>query len=175
MIESISEVIRKNPYIISDTHFGHLKIKEYCNRPENWEELVIDNWNRIVSPEDTVLVLGDFVLGNREKVEYYTTKLNGYKYIVKGNHDRCNDRAYIHAGIFPINKSGLLHKNIFFTHRPIDTELPRNVWNIHGHIHNLPPKDSYHINVCVEILDYTPVRLSEILSTFHVIIPKNFF
>ena len=40
----------------------HQNIGLYCNRPENWQELIIRNWNELVAPHETVLHLGDFAL-----------------------------------------------------------------------------------------------------------------
>jgi len=34
-------VITPDSWIISDTHFFHENIGRYCNRPENWQELII--------------------------------------------------------------------------------------------------------------------------------------
>ena len=51
-------------YFIADTHFGGEKIRRYENRPfetaVEMDEKLIENWNGIVTEEDTVYVLGDF-------------------------------------------------------------------------------------------------------------------
>ena len=50
-------------YFISDTHFYHHRILEYTNRPfdriEDMNETIIENWNKVVTPKDTVYHLGD--------------------------------------------------------------------------------------------------------------------
>lgn len=34
-------------YLITDTHLGHENIKKYCNRPDNFEKLIENNWKNI--------------------------------------------------------------------------------------------------------------------------------
>jgi calcineurin-like phosphoesterase family protein len=43
------------------------------------------------------------------------------------------------------------------------------VLNIHGHIHNNPAPElsPQHVNVSIEVRDYHPWRLREILENFH--------
>lgn len=77
-------------FFTSDLHFWHANVIKYCNRPyasvEEMNEKLILNWNSVVSPKDTVYVLGDFSLAIRP-VETFTHRLNGIKYLVSGNHD----------------------------------------------------------------------------------------
>lgn len=80
-------------YFTSDHHFWHTNIIKYCNRPfvsvEEMNEALIQNWNDLVLPEDEVYYLGDFSMAARP-VEIYTSRLNGIKYLVPGNHDFCH-------------------------------------------------------------------------------------
>ena len=89
-------------YLISDTHFNHLNIIKYCNRPfetvEEMNEFIIQKWNNTISNDDTVYFLGDFCLGNREKVIELGHRLNGHKILILGNHDRVTKTAFVDAG-----------------------------------------------------------------------------
>lgn len=51
-------------------------------------EMIIKNWNDVVSPDDTVYHLGDVALGPWVEWDGILTRLNGYKILVVGNHDR---------------------------------------------------------------------------------------
>ena len=79
-------------YVTSDTHFNHKNIIKYCNRPFNdvyeMNETLINNWNSVVTPEDIIYHLGDFGFGTKEELQEIFDRLNGYKYLIMGNHDR---------------------------------------------------------------------------------------
>lgn len=79
-------------FFTSDTHFGHARILELSNRPfkdvQHMNEMLIANWNSVVSPTDRVYHLGDVALGTFEESMKCVARLNGYKILVMGNHDR---------------------------------------------------------------------------------------
>jgi calcineurin-like phosphoesterase family protein len=73
-------------------------------------------------------------------------------------------------------KESLLIENedqimLIFSHRPI-VPLEDGWINLHGHIHNVPPPPEgsnlgpNHINMSVEVREYRPWRLGDILKTF---------
>jgi calcineurin-like phosphoesterase family protein len=55
--------IDDSTWIISDTHFFHENIGRYCDRPDGWQDTIIENWNRMIQPEEIVFHLGDLALG----------------------------------------------------------------------------------------------------------------
>lgn len=77
----------------SDLHFGHVKILEYTKRPfdsvPEMNEALIRNWNSVVEPDDMVYVLGDFAMGKIDDTLPLALRLNGTKFLLAGNHDRC--------------------------------------------------------------------------------------
>ena len=58
---------------------------------DNYTERLRENWNRIVSPEDTTVIVGDISWGmTLEEAEAdfaFLHALNGRKLLLKGNHD----------------------------------------------------------------------------------------
>jgi len=79
-------------YFISDTHFFHENIIKYCNRPftslEEMNRTLIENWNATVQQDDEIYIVGDFAFGKPETVHQLTQRLNGKKYLIRGNHDK---------------------------------------------------------------------------------------
>ena len=79
-------------YVTSDTHFGHERIINLCNRPfvsvDHMNDEIVRRWNEVVTPDDTVIHLGDVALGKIDNSLAVVSRLNGYKILVNGNHDR---------------------------------------------------------------------------------------
>jgi calcineurin-like phosphoesterase family protein len=96
--------VTPDTWIISDTHFYHENIGRYCSRPENWQELIIKNWNDQVAPGDTVLHLGDFALGKKTHFELLTGILNGKLFLSTW---RDSDQEFISDNIRSQNKPDL--------------------------------------------------------------------
>lgn len=58
---------------------------------QNYTERIRENWQRLVTPEDTVVIAGDisWAMDIRDTVKdfSYINRLNGKKILLKGNHD----------------------------------------------------------------------------------------
>lgn len=111
-------------YFISDTHFQHANIIKYCNRPfedtKVMDETIIMNWNSVVKPTDIVWHLGDVMLGNRENLADVMSKLNGVKFLVKGNHDTRSNDFYRRAGFKEVYDHPTIIKDfIVLSHEPL--------------------------------------------------------
>lgn len=162
-------------WIISDTHFNHENIIKLTDSPLDRDQLISDNWRQLVGYKEPVLHLGDlFSFKKREQAKGISIAafMSGTKYLIRGNHDHHTDEQYGYIGYKVIPE--FIHefdgKRVLFSHRP---ERDKNGWdiNIHGHIHNNPYDFDYraninkrYINVSIEVMDYKPVRLREILG-----------
>ena len=175
-------------YFISDTHFLHDNIVNYCERPNDHNKLMIQRWNSVVKPEDYVFHLGDFSAGvgkhenGYEKLMKIASLLNGEKHLVRGNHDHYTDKQYINDFGFTSVNDYIVYKNLFLCHYPliideyttgkkleIFTSLREKFKNsnadylIHGHSHMKQFKGK-RINVAVEQINYTPVLESNLTN-----------
>ena len=173
MAADIPFEITLDTWIISDTHFFHENIGRYCNRPNDWQDMIIENWNRLISPEEVVFHLGDFALGKKSNFEWLVSNLNGKILLIRGNHDRLSRTYYeahritlVHDPVLAELKNGI---RLAFSHRPM-VPLEEGLINLHGHIHNNPPPPEgstlgpYHLNMSIEVRDYRPWRLGELLK-----------
>ena len=110
----------KKTWFIGDTHFYHKNIIKFEDefRPfdtvEEMNETLVDNWNRVVQPEDTVYHVGDVVFGGHEKHEIIG-RLNGKKRLILGNHDRCNYAAPYFEKVYGCME----FSNCIITHIPV--------------------------------------------------------
>lgn len=158
-------------FFISDTHFDHVNIIKYCNRPFDTIELMNDalirNWNAVVKPEDEVWHLGDVCI-NYKKAFNFISRLNGKKILVLGNHDGNRKQMLSHGFDETYQDYTMrigIHK-VFLMHRPKPLKgYDAGKWVVHGHTHNHSPKvdlENKMINMSVEWWDYSPVAESEI-------------
>lgn len=162
-----------NCFLISDTHFGHNSIINFVRddgsklRPfscvEEMDELLVENWNKTVKPNDKVYHLGDVVI-NRKSLEILK-KLNGSKVLIKGNHDifKIQDYCKYFKDIRAVHR---IAKIAVLSHIPIHNDsLPNDIFNIHGHLHHrrvlIADKKihPFYYNVSVECIDYKPISL----------------
>lgn len=80
-------------FTISDLHlsFGSNKPMDIFRGWDNHTERLLANWNRLVKPQDTVVLPGDFSWALKledTKADFdFLNKLNGKKILLKGNHD----------------------------------------------------------------------------------------
>lgn len=164
-------LVNDRTWIISDTHFFHVNIGRYCDRPEDWHERIVDNWSSLIAPDETVFHVGDLALGKKENLEDLASLLNGRLYLMRGNHDRRGKAFYQRLGITLIpDPYEILHSSglwLIFSHRPM-LPLRPGALNLHGHIHNklAPALGPRHVNLCVEVRGYRPWRLNEILTPY---------
>lgn len=165
-------------FIISDTHFGHdnmckfvnedgTKVRDFASAAEV-DELMIENWNRVVKPADDVYHLGDVVIARRF-LNLVMPRLNGVKRLMLGNHD-----------IFDVERDYLPHfkrvaayhvmpgEGMILSHIPIVMNTERFKWNIHGHTHaqnahgKIAPDPPRYFNASVERINYTPLAFEDL-------------
>lgn len=153
-----------NIFVISDTHFGHANIIEYCGRPfsstEEMDEAMVDRWNATVRPQDHVYHLGDVAMKRANLA--IVGRLKGQKRLVFGNHDIYDAKDYLNAGFQKLCGMRVLD-GMLLTHVPIHPgSIGRFVANIHGHVHNNEALLFPYVNMSVEVIDYTPVSLESI-------------
>lgn len=176
----------ENIFFTSDEHHGHKNVIKYDNRPfENvyeMTEVLIENNNEMVKPNDKVYHIGDFSWHGPGKTIEIIKRLNGKHHFIMGNHDKVLLKPavqeyaewvkYYHE--LTIQDPTLKHKKILM----VLSHYAMVVWNkshygsimAHGHSHgNL---DEYNIrcnvrriDACVSSHNYFPWNYEEIRDT----------
>lgn len=155
-------------FYTSDSHYGHTNILRYCNRPyKNTHEMnraLIDNWNGVVKPEDTVYHLGDVAMGNRTVLEL-VKELNGHKILIKGNHDRSlNVMKEYFDEVYNELEIILNSRPVILKHKPIIGYFKQ--WRqVAGHVHTRWQSRGRILNVGVDVWNYFPVREEVVVET----------
>lgn len=176
-------------FYIADTHFGHKNIIRYDNRPfrdvKEMDDVLIKNWNKVVSNDDFVYVLGDIGWYDNQKTAAIFHSLNGKKILVKGNHDKiskeienCFEKICDYIEIKDENEK------IILSHYPIHfwNGQFRNSIHLYGHVHNSHqynacesfrkelkqlqdiPMRMYNVGCMIKYMGYTPRTLKYILE-----------
>lgn len=153
-------------FFIADTHFGDDDIRRYENRPfkdtDEMDRVIADNWNRVVSEEDEVFLLGD--IGDVKSLE----NLKGKKFLIKGNHDTMTNEEYRTLGFCEVYDRPVIFESFWIlSHEPLYVNRNMPYANIFGHIHNDPAYRSVSSRsrcVSVERILYTPISFEQIVS-----------
>jgi calcineurin-like phosphoesterase family protein len=142
---------------------------------EEMNEVIIANWNSVVTAEDEVWVLGDFFMGQLTAIEPILNRLNGKIHLVRGNHDQKNRmKIYEARGIDIHDIAYVQYRGRYFVlcHFPNESEefvrmvIEDNsevVW-LYGHVHGKAPKGyvngTYHVGADTNNL--TPISIQQI-------------
>lgn len=181
-------------WFTADWHFNHTRIIELCERPfktvSHMNETIIRNHNELVAPGDNVYVLGDVALGNIDEMPRLVQRMNGRKFLIPGNHDRCwqgnrrvrgiDTQRYIDAG-FEILAGTALYTGGSRPYQWLVCHFPPqgdshgedrfpwwrpkpgpNEWVVHGHTHDNIQVVGHNIHVGVDAWDFKPVNVDEI-------------
>lgn len=148
-----------NVWFGSDYHLGHANILEYTKRGqvftsiEEHDQIVTENHNMAVKPNDDVFFIGDLCLHqNKWDRAKAIDALNGRKHLVIGNHDRDTVQFYRDSGLFAEVETMLdlkyNKKYIVMCHYPVAYWLlaDKGAWMLHGHFHGDYPYAEYNLD-----------------------------
>jgi calcineurin-like phosphoesterase family protein len=173
-------------YFTSDLHLMHSKIIEHCSRPfKNSHEMntaLVENWNNKVPSTGIVFVTGDFCFGGKSNWRYFIHKLNGFIWMIPGNHDKSlvepiEGKYDVHEGFMNIKvrEEEFKHKEQYVTlcHYPMLSwyQSHRDSWQLHGHVHTGPnstskekdlPYRRFQHDIGVDNNEFTPLSWQDI-------------
>ena len=155
-------------FFTSDTHFGDHRVLNLYPRPfgsvAEMDAALVERWNGVVRPEDEVWHLGDFARTARIAAEILP-RLNGRKHLTTGNNDPAPELAHGWVSIAPYAELQLDGVDLVLCHYPFRSwnRMHKGAVNLHGHSHGRLKPLARQYDVGVDVRDYRPVTLPELL------------
>lgn len=159
-------------FFTSDTHFGDPRALRFDHRPfadlEAHDAGLIERWNRLVTPDDTVWHLGDFALGPPpDRIAALFDELHGEKHLVTGNNDGPDTLAlpgWASVQVYvELTVDGVMLVLCHYAFRTWNG-MGRGSVNLHGHSHGALRPQTRQYDVGVDAWAFTPVTLGEIMG-----------
>jgi calcineurin-like phosphoesterase family protein len=168
-------------HFTSDLHINHANVIKYSQRPyssvEEMNEAIVNEWNRVVKPTDTVYNLGDFAFMPYEAFKKILYRFNGIIHLILGNHDKMiiqHREDLLKQGKIRSIQHYLELKTegqfIVLFHFALRTWNRKHYDSIHlfGHSHNALDPFDRSVDVGVDSTqitsEYRPVSMPEVLA-----------
>ncbi|MBQ6481653.1 MAG: metallophosphoesterase [Anaerolineaceae bacterium] len=133
-------------YYIADLHIGHENVIRFDQRPfsslSEMHDTIIRNWNQVVTGNDTVYILGDFIWKSEKDWVYWVSPLAGKKVLVLGNHDPKQFSPEIRRLFLDVRSYMDIAdegRRVILCHYPIPfhvADYSENCYMLYGHVHN---------------------------------------
>lgn len=160
-----------NIWLTSDWHLGEPPERiKILQRPFDTTiqmvETLIENYNKLVKPNDLVYVVGDVCYKETPEYIKYVDSFVGQKTLIRGNHDRVFDDNKLFDYFEDVIQEGEGLKTfvesipLYITHYPTKGRLDR--FNLVGHIHSIWKHQLNMINVGVDVHHFRPINIDEI-------------
>lgn len=164
-------------WLITDTHFGHDKMVDFCGRPVDFADRILSHLGSMVHEDDLLIHLGDVCIGDdmmwHDRLD--DSIPNVPKILIRGNHDRKSDHWYMSHGWIYVSEiigNHYFGKKVLLSHFPIH-DIGYEI-NIHGHFHNsdhrrqepelVAIKNEKQKLLAIENTDYKPVLLEKFMK-----------
>ena len=170
-------------YFTSDLHLGHTNVIKFQNRAfkdvEEMNKTLITNYNAVVNRNDICYILGDIAHHTPiTTVNEMISKLNGKKFLIRGNHDKNYDES-LFSGIYDVYETSFsikdFNRHFVLMHYPLLSWHRANAGaiHLHGHIHSDGSynkknydKHIFRYDVGVDANNYYPVSVEQIFNHF---------
>jgi calcineurin-like phosphoesterase family protein len=172
-------------YFTADTHFGHGRIIQYCNRPfqnaESQDRVILENFCEVLRPGDVLYHLGDISWSSWDVKKYFLSCLPTKEvHLILGNHDRLKEVEYLEMGFRSVSPYKEIRMDVVrgtkdiqgSSTRVVLCHYPLESWNggydsgavhLHGHCHGkLESIRQRRMDVGVDVHNYTPWSWEEI-------------
>ena len=177
-------------YYISDLHLGHENaMKRFDHRPfktlEEQDKVIIENINRVVTPQDNLFLLGDVSWYKPDKTAELIKQIKcKNRYLIVGNHDswiKDSKCRKLFQGVYDLKRVNDNGRIVVLCHFPLAVwdQSHRGSYHLYGHVHDnlaedrVSPthnilyheemKNAYNTGCMLPYMNYTPKTLDQIL------------
>jgi calcineurin-like phosphoesterase family protein len=162
-------------WFTSDYHLSHQNVIKYDNRPFKYavgemDEHIIQLQNETVEKGDNFYFLGDFCF-DRQKTEWYLSRLKGNLFFIKGNHDKKDTiKLYQRYGVYlgEQAKINVEDQDIVLNHfgMRVWDRHHYGSWHLYGHSHGSLPPIGKSLDVGCMLWDYYPIEFKQLKFLF---------
>ena len=178
-------------FYIADWHYDHKNVIHFDNRPfssiKEMNKELIERWNKVVSADDVVYILGDMFWCKVSEAIEVLNRLNGKKVLIRGNHDS-HDHRFIEKfdRVYDYLETVDGDRKVVLCHYPIPCFKNHfyGWYHLYGHVHNsfehnMMEKnrdlmgnlydrqcEMYNVGAMMPYMDYTPRTLDEIIDGY---------
>lgn len=131
----------------ADLHFGHKNILKFCPNTrmganaQEMNEILIQNWQNTVQPNDRVYLLGDVFFCDSKRAKDIMSRLPGQKHLIYGNHDQVirsnHDLRSMFVAVHEYHEISLDGQKVILFHYPIQewNAMHYGAFALYGHVH----------------------------------------
>jgi len=135
-------------WLVSDRHLFHDKLQDLTGRSFDFDERFTKACADAIKDGDTVIDLGDVIVGKASRLAEVQSMLHGNWILVRGNHD--NHSSWFESRGFVLAVESFVREwhgqMVLFSHEPV-VPLPFGIdYNVHGHLHNTNHRREEYIN-----------------------------
>ena len=163
-------------FFTGDEHYHHAKIIAYAARPfgdvAEMDNELIKRHNLVVSPDDVVIHVGDFIMGGMREARSIIELLNGYHIFLHGSHDRWmkqssgEDPSGKFCEVGDMYEEWVGQRLIVCCHYAMRV-WPRShygSWQVYGHSHGRLPPTGKQWDVGVDNNAFAPLSFDELAA-----------
>lgn len=159
-----------NIFFTADTHFGHGRIIQYCNRPfadaEEQDYQIIDRLNSVLRPGDVLYHLGDVGWSSFPVRAQFLDRLRTKEvHLILGNHDKLNKmKEYPFRSISEIKSITIDGQQVVLCHYAMRSwrNKGHGAFQLYGHSHGKMPGLGRQMDVGVDTNNFFPYEWSEV-------------
>jgi calcineurin-like phosphoesterase family protein len=158
-------------FLFADPHFFHESIIRMCARPfanaAEMNDVMASSWRAVVKRSDDIIVVGDFAhRADPDALKRLFVSLPGRKHLVVGNHDGPETLALPWESVHDILVTSIDSTRVVLCHYAMRTwpgiRKHPPALQLFGHSHGRMPGNAQSMDIGVDVMGWSPVRLNQI-------------